>query len=85
MGCFHMKYYLRGRLIGVNVVDVLPNMLVSNYFFYEPGLKKEKFAIFSALLDIEYVQWMSLSFPEFRYYSLSYYIQGYEKLEYKSK
>ena len=84
MGCYHMKYYLRGKLIANNVVDILPGVMVSNYFFYEPILKNYSIGVFSACLDIEYVRWMSLSFSEFRYYSLSYYIQGYPKLEYKS-
>ena len=84
MGCFHMKYFLRGKLIALNVIDILPETLVSGYFMYEPILKNYSIAVFSALIDIEYVRWLSFSFPEFRYYNLSYYIQGYPKLEYKS-
>ena len=84
MGCFHMKYFLRGRLIAINVIDILPETMVSGYFLYEPILKNYNIAVFSALIDIEYVHWLSFSFPEFKYYNLSYYIQGYQKLEYKS-
>ena len=34
-GCYHMKYYLKGKLIAVGVVDILQNCLSSVYFFYE--------------------------------------------------
>ena len=34
MGIMHMKYYLRGQLIAVNVIDILPQYMVSKYFFY---------------------------------------------------
>ena len=70
-----MKYYLRDRLIGIDVVDLLPSTLVSNYFLYEPILRKYNFGVFSALMGIEYVRWLQLSFPEFRYQSLQYYMQ----------
>ena len=84
MGCFHMKYFLRGKLIAINVVDILPSIMCSKYFFYDFVLKNYNLAKFSAMIDIEYIRWMQQSFPEFKYYSLDYYIQGYEKLSYKS-
>lgn len=38
-GCYHMKYYLSDRLIGVGVIDIVQNGLSSVYFFYDHNYK----------------------------------------------
>lgn len=48
-------------------------------------LKNYSLGVVSALIDIDYVRWMQLSFPELRYYSLDSYCQSNPKLAYKSK
>lgn len=58
-----MKYYLDNKLIGVGVIDLLPNGLSSVYFFYEPEYKDHRLGVFSSLIEIEYVRYLSLSFP----------------------
>lgn len=58
-----MNYYVGKEFIGVGVVDFLPNGLSSVYFFYEPKYKDMRLGVFSSLLEIEYVRWLSLSFP----------------------
>ena len=50
MGCFHMKYYYEGKLIGVGVVDIVPDGLSSVYFFYDPSLKDYRLGVFSSLI-----------------------------------
>ena len=52
MGCYHMKYYYEDRLIGVGVVDILPNGLSSVYYFYHPSFKKYRLGVFSSLVEI---------------------------------
>lgn len=36
-GCYHMQHWLNDKLIGVNVIDILPKCVSSVYFFYDPG------------------------------------------------
>ena len=37
-GSFHQQYWLDGKLIAVGVIDLLPTVLSSVYFFYDPDL-----------------------------------------------
>lgn len=69
-----MKYYLENKLIGVGVIDIIPDGLSSVYFFYDPEYKDYRLGIFSSLIEIEYIRWMQLSFPEFKNYYLGSYI-----------
>lgn len=58
-----MKYYLDGKKIAVGCADILPNLYVSDYFFYEPEYRDYRIGVFSALIEIEYVKYMNLCFP----------------------
>lgn len=78
-----MNYYLKNELIGVGVVDILPDGLSSVYFFYHPRFKDQRLGVFSSLIEIEYIRWMSLSFPEFKNYYMGFYIQNNHKMSYK--
>ena len=80
-----MKYYYEDRLIGVGVVDLLPHGLSSVYYFYDPSFKKYRLGVFSSLIEIEYARWLQLSFPEFKYYYMGFYIQNNKKMSYKGK
>jgi len=51
-GCYHMKYYLSGKLIAVSVIDILDNGLSSTYFFYNPSLKHYRLGVVSTLIEI---------------------------------
>ena len=35
------------------------------------------------MIEIEYVRWMSMSFPQFRYYYMGFYVSNTEKMSYK--
>ena len=83
VGCYHWKYYLGGELIGVGVVDMLPHGLSSVYFFYEPSYKEYRLGVFSSLIEIEYVRWLGLTFPEFKHYYMGFYIPSSHKMSYK--
>lgn len=52
LGCYHMKYVLDGRLIGVGVVDLMPQGLSSVYFFYDHTFKEYRLGVFSSLVEI---------------------------------
>jgi arginine-tRNA-protein transferase len=48
-GCFHLQYYLNGKIIACNVLDILPGGVSSVYFYYEPDLGFLKLGVYSAL------------------------------------
>jgi len=85
MGCYHMKYYLKGKLIAVGVIDIVPSGLSSVYFFYDPKYKENRLGVFSSIIEIEYIRYMQLSFPEFKNYYMGFYISTTNKMNYKSK
>ena len=58
-----MKYYFKGKLIGIGVVDMMDDGLSSVYYFYDPKYKEYRLGVFSSIIEIEYVRWMRLSFP----------------------
>jgi len=84
LGCYHMKYYLDGKLIAVGVVDILPTCLYSVYFFYDPDYKHLSLGVISILKEIEYMREMQKYFPCFRYYHLGGYVQDSGKMAYKT-
>ena len=52
IGCYHMKYYFKGKLIGVGVVDMVDDGLSSVYFFYDPKYKENRLGVFSSIIEI---------------------------------
>ena len=48
-GCFHLQYYLNGKMIACSVIDVLSGGISSVYFYYEPDLGFLKLGVYSAL------------------------------------
>ena len=84
LGCFHMNYYLDGKLIAVGVIDMVPKGLSSVYFFYDPVLKPLKFGIVGGLYELEMIRDLHKIFPLFKYYYLGFYIQESDKMNYKA-
>jgi len=84
-GCYHMKYYYKGKLIAVGVVDILPTCMSSVYFFYDPDpvYKKLGLGIVSSLKEIEWIQKKQQKFENFKFYYLGFYIQNCQKMVYK--
>lgn len=80
-----MKYTIDGKLLAVSIVDFVDDGLSAVYFFYDPSFKEFRLGVFSSLIEIEYIRWMRLSFPEFRYYYMGFYISNSEKMNYKGK
>ena len=80
-----MKYYYKGRLIAVGVVDIMPTCLSSVYFFYDPDpvYKKLGLGIISSIKEIEWIQKKQMKFENFKWYYLGFYIQSCHKMVYK--
>ena len=75
-----IDYRLDGRLVGVGIVDLTPEVLSSLYFFFAPEESKRSLGIFSMLREIELV-----SRTGRRFYHPGYYIAGCAAMEYKSR
>lgn len=48
-GCFHLQYYLNGKIIGCSVIDILPQGVSSVYFYYDPDFSFLRLGVYSAL------------------------------------
>jgi len=84
-GSFHVQYRVRGRLIAVSVVDVLPRCLSSKYFFWDPGLRRLSLGKLSVLFEVFWVQEMMKVAPALQHYYLGYYIHSCPKMSYKAE
>ncbi|KAL4445946.1 hypothetical protein ABPG74_010938 [Tetrahymena malaccensis] len=84
-GTYFFKYKLKGEIIAASHVDILPEMFMSQYFFYKPELKQSlKLGINSALIEIEYVKRMQKYFPQFLYFNFVQFIPRTTKMNYKA-
>jgi leucyl-tRNA---protein transferase len=75
-----MRFKLGGRLVGVGILDALPDVLSSVYFFFDPDESKRSLGTFSALKEIEYAKTTGRS-----YLYLGYYIAGCKEMSYKAR
>ena len=82
-GTFHCHYYVDGRLIMVAVMDILPTYLSSVYVYYDPDYRWLDLGVYSAMKEIELVQKLNHSKPEFQYYCMGYYVHNNPKMNYK--
>lgn len=73
-----MDYYVRGRLIGVGIVDAAQDALSSHYFYYDTDELGRRPGVMSILREISLAESMNKKF-----YYLGFYIEGLSKMEYK--
>lgn len=69
-----------GRLVGLGVIDELPDALSTVNFFYDPSVSRYSPGTFSALAEIELARQWGKS-----YYYLGYYIADCGTMNYKSR
>ncbi len=69
----------RGRLIGVAVVDRVPDGLSAIYTFFDPDLSSRSLGVFAVLSEIEHCRRNALP-----YLYLGYWIRGSAKMRYKT-
>ncbi|RMF71135.1 MAG: arginyltransferase [Planctomycetota bacterium] len=77
---FEMTYHVDGRLVGVGVVDEVPDALSSVYFYFDPAEHRRSLGVFSGLCEIEECRRRGLA-----YWYLGYMIAGCRKMEYKTR
>lgn len=74
-----MQYRLDGRLIGLGLVDVLPQGLSSIYFFHDPAVRKSAPGVFSILCELELCRREQID-----WLYLGYWIQRCDSMAYKA-
>jgi len=74
-----MSYHVDGRLVGVGMVDEMPDSLSSTYFFFDPDFKKLSLGVYSALCEISLAMQLGKTYVYF-----GYRVMGCKSLIYKS-
>jgi len=75
---YEIQYLLDGRLIGIDIVDFLPDGISSTYFFYHPDFEKRSLGKLSLLYQIKIAQERNLD-----WIYLGYYVKDCPSLSYK--
>ena len=81
MGAFgyEVTYIRDGKLIAVDLIDILEDGISAIYFFYDPDFKHLSLGHFSIFKEIQIAQMHSL-----RWIYLGYYVDGNKSLQYKA-
>ena len=77
---YEVLYFDQEKLIGVDLIDILPNGISSIYFFYDPDYAKLSLGVYSLLYQIKLAK---MNFKDWIY--LGYYIKKNDSLNYKDK
>ncbi len=75
-----VHYYQGDALVGLGFIDVLPSLVSSVYFVFEPTLKHRRLGVFSILHEIEYCRKRSRP-----WLYLGYWVPGSRKMVYKGE
>lgn len=75
-----MRYRIDGRLVGLGLIDVLPNVISSVYFYFDPNESARSLGTFSAVREIELAR---VTNREYVY--LGYYIASCREMNYKAR
>lgn len=75
-----MCYYQDGRLIAVGLIDVLPSVVSSMYFFFDPEELRRSLGIASMVVEIEWARENGR-----RWYHPGFLVQGCPAMSYKGR
>lgn len=77
---YEVLYFIENTLVGVDLIDVLPNGISSIYFYYDPDYEKLSLGTYSMLQQIKLAKENGLTWVY-----MGYYVKGCQSLEYKSR
>ncbi|MGK5092199.1 arginyltransferase [Deltaproteobacteria bacterium TL4] len=72
-------YYLGKKLVGISWVDLLPHIISSVYFIFDPQYAQRRLGVFSLLYEINYGKQQGLP-----WLYLGYWVEDSSKMNYKS-
>lgn len=75
-----IRYIEDGQLVGLGLVDILPNSISSAYFYHDPDWRPRAPGTFSLLCEIDFAQQLE---REFLY--LGYWIEDCPSMAYKNR
>lgn len=75
-----MRLRLGERLVGVGIIDLLPDVVSSVYFFFDPAESRRSLGTFSALRELQLARETGR-----RYLYLGYWIAGCREMAYKAR
>eukprot|EP00731_Ephydatia_muelleri_P024047 Em0016g318a len=84
-GSYHQQYWLDGNLVAVALLDILPRMVVCEYFFYDPSYRFLSLGVYSAIREIAFVRELGQYDPRMRHYCMGYYVHSCPKMAYKNQ
>ena len=77
---YEVLYFYDEQLVGVDLIDILPDGISSIYFYYDPDFKEYALGKFSLLNQIRYAKETNKS-----WIYLGYYVKECNSLNYKSE
>lgn len=77
---YEVLYYVEDKLVGVDLIDILPNGISSIYFYYDPDFTQFSLGTYSMLQQVQMAKDNKLP-----WIYMGYYVEGCQSLEYKSR
>lgn len=85
-GTYDLIHRIDGKIVAVGILDILPNAISSVYLYYDPDLSFLNLGIFTAVREIEYIQFLKSTFDEnIKYYAMGFFSYTCQKLKYKGE
>ena len=85
-GTFHMYHRIDGKLVAVNVIDILKRTFVSGYCIYDPDMNFLSLGVVTAIRELEYMKLIKAKYnPHLKYYQLGELVVTCPKVNYKLK
>jgi leucyl-tRNA---protein transferase len=75
-----MRYRVGERLVGLGIVDLLPDVVSSVYFFFDPTEPQRSLGVHSALCEIDLARSTGRAFLY-----LGYYVEACREMRYKAR
>ena len=84
-GCYHLQYYIDGKIFMVGVLDIMQNYVSSVYTFYDPEFMFLSPGVFSALNEIALTRKIELDRKVKQWYCMGFYSYAIQKMCYKGE
>lgn len=77
---YEILYFIQNKLVGIDLVDILPNGISSIYFYYDPDYEQYSLGTYSMLQQIQIAKDNNLD-----WIYMGYYVQECQSLAYKNR
>eukprot|EP00347_Sterkiella_histriomuscorum_P021869 403332481 len=83
-GSYHMYHRIDGKLVAVNVIDILNEVFVSAYCIYDPDMSFLRLGVVTAIRELEYFRMIKERYnPNLKWYQLGEMVITCPKVNYK--